>query len=78
MILGVDVGARRDERAAGQRLLEVWVLPAVQLVDRQLPHGVRPRGTVLSAGGGMCLLLSVNKLLDYLVPRNLNYVSLTA
>ena len=51
VLLGVDVGAGGDERAAGQRLLKVGVLPAVQLVNWQLPHGVGPRRAVLRAGG---------------------------
>ena len=49
VLLGVDVGAGGDEGAAGQLLLEVGVLAPVQLVDRQLPHRVRPRRAVLVA-----------------------------
>ena len=47
VLLGVDVGAGGDEGAAGELLLEVGVLAPVQLVDRQLPHRVRPRRAVL-------------------------------
>ena len=51
VLLGVDVGTGGDEGAAGQLLLEVGVLAPVQLVDRQLPHRVRPRRAVLGTIG---------------------------
>ena len=51
VLLGVDVGAGGDECAAGELLLEVGVLAPVQLVDRQLPHRVRPRRAVLGTIG---------------------------
>lgn len=43
----VDVGAGRDEVAAGQVLIEVGVVPAVELVDRHLPDGVGTGRAVL-------------------------------
>ncbi len=43
----VDVGAGGDEVAAGEVLVKVGVIPAVQLVDGHLPDGVGAGRTVL-------------------------------
>jgi hypothetical protein len=43
----VDIGAGGDEVAAGEVLVKVGVVPAVQLVDGHLPDGVGAGRAVL-------------------------------
>ena len=43
----IDVRARRDEVATGEALVEGRVLPAVELVDGQLPDGLAPGRAVV-------------------------------
>ena len=42
LVTGQDVAARVDHRAAGQVLVVLGILAAVQLVHHHLPNGVRP------------------------------------
>ena len=46
-LLVVNVGARGDEVAAREVLVEVRVVPTVQLVDGHLPNGMGTGRTVL-------------------------------
>ena len=43
----IDVRARRDEVATGEALVEGRVLPAVELVDGELPDWLTPGGAIV-------------------------------
>lgn len=44
LVAGLDVGARVDHVATGQRLVERRVVTAIQLVHHDFPDGVRSVG----------------------------------